>query len=240
LICDSETNNYVEADRLPIVTDLPHTQKSRSIVPLLTSSKFISTPLLRALSCSALYFLATVGSIDDAIADPKGSTELPQMIVFASKNSDNTYTQISEVEWHDGNDVSIVAEKNGSYSPSSTTNSYSLNSLLGSLGRPIVNIDLGYASGSSSMTAEGTLTLKNLLEAFRYLEDGVSLELTPTLAASTGASKVLMQRRLEELLKALSRSSMVNLKIKQVAVQRRADKNHSRSDRWRIQIRRAI
>jgi hypothetical protein len=207
-------------------------------VPLHTFNKSISTPLPRAFCCSVLCCLVITLSIAKSNADQNGSIELPSMTVYASKNSDDTYTQMSEVAWVDTNDPSIVVQKDGSYSPSSVTDSYSLNVLLLSLGRPKINIDLGYAAGSASMTADGNLTLTKLLESFEYLNEGDILEITPTLEASNQANKQLMQRRLEELSSAMSRSSNVEFKLKPVKVLRQSSVNAASSKMWRIEIRR--
>jgi hypothetical protein len=161
------------------------------------------------------------------------------MTVYASKNSDNTYTQMSEIAWVDANDPTIVAQKDGSYSPSAVTNSYSVNLLLMSLGRPKINIDLGYAAGSASMTADGTLTVTKLLESTKYLNEGDILEITPTLEASNQGNKQLMQRRLEELSRVLSRSSNAEFKFKPVKILRQSSVNAASSKLWRIQVRRA-
>ena len=161
------------------------------------------------------------------------------MTVYAFKNSDNTYTQMSEIAWVDSNDPTIIAEKDGSYSPSSVTNSYSLNMLLLSLGRPKINIDLGYAPGSTSMTADGALTATKLLESFKYLNEGDVLEITPTLEASNQANKQLMKRRLEELSRFLSRNLNAEFKFKPVKILKESNVNAASSKTWRIQIRRA-
>ncbi|MBL4670957.1 MAG: hypothetical protein JKX81_01755 [Arenicella sp.] len=178
-------------------------------------------------------------SIAKSNADQNGSIELPSMTVYASKNSDDTYTQISEIAWVDANDPTIIAQKDGSYSPSSATNSYSLNMLLLSLGGPKINIDLGYAAGSASMTADGTRTVTKLLESLKYLNEGDILEVTPTLEASNQANKRLMQRRLEELSRVLSWISKLEFKIKPVKILRQSNVNAASSKTWRIQIRRA-
>jgi hypothetical protein len=179
-------------------------------VPLHTFIKPTIITLRRIFCCSAFYCLL----ITQVNAEDKSSIELPSMTVFAVKNADNTFSEMSEVEWLDSNDLTIVPQNDGSYSPSSTTNSYSLNMLLASLGRPKVNIDFGYAAGSTSMTAEGALTITNLLESFKYLSSGAVLELTPTFEPSNRASKQLMQRRLEELSSTLARRSHVDFRIK--------------------------
>jgi len=176
--------------------------------------------------------------IDKLNAGQNGSIELPSMTVSARKNADNTYTQMSEIEWVDVNDRTIVAQIDGSYSPSSMTNSYSLNQLLLSLGRPKINIDLAYAAGSTSMTADGNLTVKKLLESVKYLNEGDILEITPTLEATNQANKQLMQRRLDELSGFLSRSLNVRFIFKPVKVLSQSGVNAASSKMWRIQIRR--
>jgi hypothetical protein len=191
-----------------------------------------------AFCCSLLCCLLIITPVAKSNADQNGSIELPSMTVYASKNSDDTYTQMSEVAWVDTNDPTIVAQKDGSYSPSSATNSYSLNLLLLSLGRPKINIDLGYAAGSASMTADGKQTVTKLLESFKYLNEGDVLEITPTLEASNQANKQLMERRFEELSRVLSRRSKVEFRFKPVKILRQSSVNAASSKMWRIQIRR--
>jgi hypothetical protein len=204
-------------------------------VLLHTFNKFIRATLPR-IFCYSVFYVFMVGN---ANADDNGDINLPAMTVFAIKNADNTFKEISEVEWLDTNDLTIVVQKDGSYSPSSTTNSYSLNMLLASLGRPTVNIDLSYAAGSTSMTAEGALTIKNLIESFKYLGAEATLELTPTFEASNRVSKQLMQRRLEELKSTLARNSQVDFKIRPAKILRLTGVYAASVELWRIQLRRA-
>ncbi len=211
-----------------------------SIVPLHTLSKrsrFVSkivSPcvVLTALMSSSQLVLAN---------DSEGETVVPPMTVFGIKKADDTYTQISEIEWHQSNDKSISKESDGSYTVKSTTNSYSLKKLMISLGRPMVNVDLRYAKRSSSMTAEGNLTFKKLVEALGYLDEGARIHLTPIVDGSSSAARVLMQRRLEELLRSIQLELDVNLVVKPHKVRNQnAEKpskiNSGTSDLWRIKI----
>ncbi len=174
-------------------------------------------------------------------SDSEAGTVVPSMTVFGIKKADDSYTQISEVEWHQSNDESIAKESDGSYTVKSTTNSYSLKKLMGSLGRPLVNIDLRYAKRSSSMTADGDLTFKKLVEALGYLDDGARIHLIPIVDDSSSAARVLMERRLEELLRSIKVELEVNLIVKPYEVRNRNASKPGKvktgtSDLWRIKI----
>lgn len=174
-------------------------------------------------------------------SDPEAGAVVPSMTVFGIKKADDTYTQISEVEWHQSNDESIAKESDGSYTVKSTTNSYSLKKLMVSLGRPVVNVDLRYAKRSSSMTAEGDLTFKKLVEALGYLDDGARIHLTPIVDGSSSAARVLMQRRLEELLRSIEVELEVNIIVKPYKVRNQNAEKSSKikagtSDLWRIRV----
>ena len=183
-----------------------------------------------------LYTLLASASL--AKAHQHVSIELPEMTVFATKKADNTYVQTSEVAWLDANDLSIVAESNGTYTATSTTQPYSLMAFLESLGRPRLNIDFGYAADSVSMTAEGNLALNTLLEALEYLRAGQTLEISPTFDGSKRANRVIMQRRLEVLRKTLEISGRVNFKVMPAKVLVRNRAGALQSDVWRVQFRR--
>lgn len=173
-----------------------------------------------------------------ALAQEQAIVEIPSMTVFGIKKPDNSFTQFSEVEWHPSNDPTIVGEKDGSYTANSTTNSYSLKNLLEALGRPTVNIDLAYARNSVSMTAEGSLMLDTLHHAFRYLDNDITLELTPTVSGSDASSQKMTQRRLEVLLKSVERAANVSIKVLPAKVAKHQQKQPSSLDLWRVRIQR--
>lgn len=202
-------------------------KKSRFVSRIVSSCLILSAPLL--LSHHALG------------GDSGEATVVPPMTVFGIKKDDDTYTQISEVEWHQSNDKSIAKESDSSYTVRSTTNSYSLKKLMVSLGRPVVNVDLRYAKHSSSMTAEGGLTFKKLIEALGYLDDGARIHLTPMVDSSSSAARVLMQRRLDELLRAIQGELDVDIVVKPYKIRSQGDGKLSKiksgtSDLWRIRV----
>lgn len=174
-------------------------------------------------------------------SDSEVETVVPSMTVFGIKEDDDSYTQISEIEWHQSNDKSITKESDGSYTVKSTTNSYSLKKLMISLGRPVVNVDLKYAKRSSSMTAEGGLFFKKLVEALGYLDDGARVNLTPVVDGSSSAARALMQRRLDELLRSIQAELDVKVTVKPHKVRNQNTQKSSKigtatSDLWRIRI----
>lgn len=168
------------------------------------------------------------------------------MTVFGIKKADETYTQISEVEWHQSDDESVAKESDGSYTVKSTTNSYSLKKLMVSLGRPVVNVDLRYAKHSSSMTADGDLTFNKLIEALGYLDKGARVQLTPIVESSSSSARSLMQRRLVEIQRSLLASLDIDLvvkpsKVRQQKVQKQNTHKATKgkvmgSDLWRIEV----
>jgi len=166
---------------------------------------------------------------------------LPSMTVFGIKKADDTYTQVSEVEWHYSNDKSIVKESDGSYTVKTTTNPYSLQKLMVSLGRPVVKIDLRYAKRSSSMTADGDSTFNKLVDALKHLGGGARVELTPTVDGASSGARALMQRRLEELVRSVRAELDVDIIVKPHKVQYSKSKRSSKAkvstfDLWRIRI----
>ncbi len=200
-------------------------------------SKFVSKIISPCVVFTALMPLSQLSFGRDSEAE----TVVPPMTVFGIKKADDTYTQISEVEWHQSNDESITKESDGSYTVKSTTNSYSLKKLMISLGRPVVNVDLRYAKRSSSMTAEGDLIFKKLVEALGYLDEGASIHLTPIVDGSSSGARVLMQRRLEELLRSIRVELDVNITVKPHKVRHQNTEKSRKissgtSDLWRIKI----
>ena len=201
-------------------------------MPLHTLSKSIGIVLSTTLFL--FLFLLPVGLLQ---ADEQESLVLPSMTVFANKKSDNTFTQRSEVAWVDANDPTIVHESDGTYTAKSTTNSYSLKTLLAALGSPTVNVDLNYASNSVSLTADGNRMLGTLVESFDYLSsDGAVVKLTPTLGTSEKASKKIMLRRLEVLVNTLATSTQVKLKVMPAKLLSGGTEKHRLSEAWRIHI----
>lgn len=175
---------------------------------------------------------------DSVLAEQQSGTVLPSMTVFGIRNSDNTFSQKSEVAWHDGNDPTIFRQTDGSYTAKSTTNPFSLKSLLASLGQPTLNVDLAYAPNSASMTAEGNLMLNTLLESFKYLNDDSSLQLTPTIAGSEQSNRRIMQRRLEVLSETLAMKAQVDIQLMPAKVLTTEAPKFGGFETWRIQIRR--
>ncbi len=175
---------------------------------------------------------------ENVLAEQQSGAVLPPMTVFGIRNSDNTFSQKSEVAWHDDNDPTIVRQTDGSYTAKSTTNPFNLTSLLASLGQPTLNIDLAYAPNSASMTAEGNLMLNTLLESFKYLSEDSSLQLTPTIAGSEQSSRRIMQRRLEVLSKTLAMNAQVDIKLLPAKVVAIKAPKLGGFETWRIQIRR--
>jgi len=159
------------------------------------------------------------------------------MTVFATRKPDNTFVQNSEVEWDGSADSSITIEADGSYTAKSTTNPYSLKSLIASLGSPAVNIDISYAVNSISMTADGRSALATLVESLGYLDSGTKIRLTPVWTRESVTLK-LTQRRIEVLSKALTRDTDVDVRVTSSKVLSGAASNARRSDIWRIQIQR--
>ena len=169
-------------------------------------------------------------------SESEGSVVLPSITVFGIKKSDDTFVQVSEVEWGEFDDKSVTKENDGSYTARSTTNAYDLKSLIVSLGSPIVNIDISYAKRSSSMTADGRLIFNNLVEALRHLDDGTRLEITPTRDNSN--TKDIMQRRLDELLRLISDRHDIAVVVKpSLSNQAYQPSSSGRSDLWRIKLR---
>jgi len=162
---------------------------------------------------------------------------LPSMTVFATRKPDNTFVQNSEVEWDGSADSSITIEADGSYTAKSTTNPYSLKSLIASLGSPAVNIDISYAVNSISMTADGRSALATLVESLGYLDSGTKIRLTPVWTRESVTLK-LTQRRIEVLSKALTRDTDVDVRVTSSKVLSGAASNARRPDIWRIQIQR--
>jgi len=209
-------------------------------VPLHTLSKRSKLVSKIIPSCVVILALMCLSQLAFG-SDPEAETVVPPMTVFGIKKADDTYTQISEIEWHQSNDKSITKESDGSYTVKSTTNSYSLKKLMISLGRPVVNVDLRYAKRSSSMTAEGRLIFKKLVEAIGYLDDGARIHLTPIVDGSNSAARVLMQRRLDELLRSIQVKLDVNIIVKPHKVRNKNAEQSSKinsgtSDLWRIKI----
>jgi len=162
---------------------------------------------------------------------------LPSMTVFATRKSDNTFAQNSEVEWDSSADSSIKIEADGSYTAKSTTNPYSLKSLIASLGSPRVNIDISYAVNSVSMTADGRSALATLIESLSYLDSGTKIRLTPARERES-ATRKLTQRRIDVLSKTLARDTNVDVHVTSSKVLSDATSDTRRSDIWRIQIQR--
>ena len=163
---------------------------------------------------------------------------LPSITVIGIQKSDNTFTQVSEVEWDESNDRSVVKERDGSFTAKSTTNPYNLKSLIVSLGSPLVNLDIRYAKRSSSMTADGRLVFNKLVEALEYLDEGTRLELIPTRDASSKSNDALMQRRLDELLRLISSKNNIGVEVKPSQINRTLPESTvGTSDLWRIKFR---
>ncbi len=202
-------------------------------MPLLTIKKTQKLVLRAALTPLVFIALAPLSKAEDEAA-----LVLPPMTVFGTKNSDNSYTQTSAIAWQDANDLTISVEDDGSYTTKATTKSYSLKTLLVSLGRPRVNIDFAYAANSISMTAAGKMTLSTLLEAFGYLDSDVVLEVTPTFNDRTRGGNQLMQRRLDALRRVLERNTQVSIKVKSPKIVTLDSATDKRSTTWRVQIRR--
>jgi hypothetical protein len=178
----------------------------------------------------------TVGLFEAVEAKEQPVTDLPPITVIANKSTNVSTKETAGREWHDNVDPTVVREKDGSYTVSSTTNAYNLKRLLTSLGGPKLNIDLHYASGSVSMTAEGNLTMSVLLESLKYLNEGGTIYLMPTMGSVTQKSKQLMNRRLEVLKNVFERTPEVKLKVMPAKVFRVGEKPLARSDTWRVQI----
>ena len=202
-------------------------------MPLLTLKKNSRIVSFLVLTVPALIAFSSL-----SLADEPSVLVLPPMTVFGTKNADDTYTQTSEIAWHDANDPSIIAEGDGSYTARPTTKSYSLKTLLASLGRPRVNIDFTYAANSISMTAAGKLTLSTLLEALAYLDGDVVLEVTPGSSGQASSSNQLMKRRLDALKTIFERKTTLGFKIKSPKSLAGGKTTNDRSTTWRVQLRR--
>ena len=201
-------------------------------MPLHTLNKKLRRPVGIVL-CTCFLFMANASSATEESSE----TVLPSMTVFATKQPDNTFTQTSEVAWDIKNDPTITLEADGEYTAKSTTNSYSLKSLIVSLGRPTINIDIGYALNSVSMTAGGRSTLATLIESLRYLESGATLKLTYADALEA-ASKGVIQRRVDALREVLDRETHVKVNVISGKGLLDVAPTTKHSDVWRIQIRR--
>ena len=163
---------------------------------------------------------------------------LAGITVIASSNADNTFTQRGEVKWQKNDDPTIKKERDGTYTAGDTTNSYSLKSLLVSLGSPAVNIDLSYARNSVSMTADGRAILKTLQESLEHLEEGTTIRLA-LINKPHQIGKDVTKRRAEILRNTLSNNP--NIKLKLAPNKRFSGKApKSASDLWRIQIQREV
>jgi len=183
--------------------------------------------------------LYNITTADITLAQEQATIELPPITVFA-KRSNNSVSESSAVAWQNANDSTIIRENDGSYTASSVTNSYSIMAFLASQGRPTLNIDIGYAANSVSMTAEGHLIVNTLVEGLAYFDEGVSLELTPILKNTQQTTKTAMARRLEILRKELERNETLELKIMPPSNRAiGAVKSATQSDIWRIKIRRS-
>jgi len=214
-------------------------------VPLIALNKILSILLLVVFASFVIAALSIVPRVEAQTttnnansANQKPVIELPPITVFATKGEGDTYTQTSEVAWDASNDLSISPEKDGSYTISSTTNSYNINTLLSSLGKPKVNVDFGYAANSVSMNAAGKSTLSALLDAFNYLDQDVTLEITPTIDPVGKNNAALMKRRLDVLRKVIERSSSIDFKVGSIKTLGNSEKIGKPSQVWRIQVRR--
>lgn len=165
---------------------------------------------------------------------------LPPITVFATRKPDNTFVQRSEVEWHKSNDSTITKEVDGTYTARDTTNSYSLKSLIVSLGSPAVSIDISYAANSTSMTADGRLALATLIKSLGYLDKGTKIHLTPVNKPyQTG--KTITRHRVKMLRETLTQQNRdIDFKFMPSKTLTGVASKSKRSDLWRIQIQRKI